>query len=116
TQVSDAGLAELNKCRRLVRLNLAATPVTEVGLMHLKGLPLKQLNLSGNTRITSAALEALAAIDSLETLDFDGTGVDDTGLKLIKGLKHLRVLHLDGTQVTVDGVVDLQKALPQLVI
>ena len=38
----------------------------------------------------------------------------DAGLEHLKELKQLKYLNLSGTNVTDDGVQDLQKALPSL--
>ena len=40
------------------------------------------------------------------------TSTADAGLKELKDLKQLTFLGLTGAQVTVDGMADLQKALP----
>ena len=44
------------------------------------------------------------------------TRVSDAGLTHLKELKTLRWLHLDGPQVSVGGVKELQKALPNCTI
>ncbi|MEK6239056.1 MAG: hypothetical protein N2C14_30440 [Planctomycetales bacterium] len=48
----------------------------------------------------------------LKELDLDETGITDAGLTHLKGLKNLRKLGIRRTQVTSEGVADLQKALP----
>ena len=71
---------------------LSETPVTDVGIEHLRGLTqLCELALA-NTRIT------------------------DAGLKHLHGLAQLQWLVLHNTAVTDAGVTELKKALPDLQI
>src|SRR6185312_13263815 len=55
TSVGDIDLPALQSCRRLRRLCLNATAVTDKGLMTVATLPLVQLSL-GETEITDAGL------------------------------------------------------------
>ena len=59
TKVTDAGLKELGKLKRLTALHLNNTKVTDAGLKELKELKqLEFLNLS-NTQVTDAGLKEL---------------------------------------------------------
>jgi Leucine-rich repeat (LRR) protein len=73
-------------------LSLDATPITDAGLAHLKGLT------------------------NLKTLYLTGTQVTDAGLPHLKALTKLRTLFLIKTKVTAQGVAELQKALPEATI
>lgn len=99
--------------RRVVRVELNGTPVTDAGLQHLKGLDhLERLGLN-QTRITDAGLEHLRGLNRLQVLGLMGTQITDAGLEHIKGLNQLHVLWLDGTQVTDQGETKLKQALPK---
>ena len=90
--VGDADLAELPALCELRTVWLDNTQVTDVGLASLSHLKnLRELSL-GNTKLTDAGLIHLASLTSLERLD------------------------LSGTQATGDGVNELQRRLPNLVI
>jgi len=134
-QVSDDDLAYLTCLTSLQRLLLKNTSVTDAGLKHLKGLTtlhwlylndtritdagletlnfpaLQTLDLS-NTHVTDAGLVYMCRLTALEELNLRGTQVTDAGLEYLKGLTPLRILDLDDTKVSVDGVARLQQALP----
>ena len=65
TQLTDAGLAGLNRFSHLESLALDRTSVTDVGLEHLRRL------------------------ESLEELQLNGSQVTDAGLTVLEGLPHL---------------------------
>ena len=81
-----------NEQGEVVELSLHDTKITDVGLVHLKGLTeLQKLNLSRSN-------------------------ITDAGIVHLKGLTKLQSLGLLGTQVTDAGVAHLQKALPNCLI
>jgi hypothetical protein len=57
-------------------------------------------------------LKELAGVRGLRTLYLDRTQVTDAGLKELSGLKGLKNLYLSKTRVTKAGVKELRKALP----
>ncbi|MGE3806601.1 MAG: hypothetical protein AB7K24_18190 [Gemmataceae bacterium] len=87
TRIGNAGLKHVASMKRLQVLNLWSTSLDDVGLAHLKALPLRELNLSE-------------------------TAVSDAGLEAIVGLTELRRLNLENTRVTQRGVRRLQLSLP----
>src|SRR5438874_4326071 len=93
--------------------------------MVLVGVGLLLACLSGAARADEAsAVKAVEKLGGTVTRDdklpgkpvigvnLAGTQVTDAGLKELKDLKQLTYLDVSGTQVTADGVADLQKALP----
>jgi hypothetical protein len=107
--VTDAGLMHLKGLSKLEILYLKNTQVTDAGLVHLKGLSkLKLLDLSA-TQITDAGLVHLKGLSKLWFLNLADTAVTDAGLKHLKGLSNLRNLILYDTQVTDAGLVHLKR-------
>ena len=69
--------------------------VTDAGLAYLERLPrLRMLNLD-NTRITDAGLATLSRMGSLEEIDIERTKVTVAGLAHLRALKGLRELTLN---------------------
>ncbi|MGE5193825.1 MAG: hypothetical protein ACM3U2_15115 [Deltaproteobacteria bacterium] len=55
-------------------------------------------------------------IPEVEEIWLDGTRATDAGLLHLRPLKGLKHLHVHGSRVTDDGIAELQRALPGLVI
>jgi hypothetical protein len=88
-----------------------------VDLSCVQYLPqLQSLELTGDRRITDAALVHFKALTHLKQLVLTGTQVTDAGLENLKGLTELKLLLLVGTQVTDEGVRKLRQALPNCTI
>ena len=117
TAINDEGLKYLNKhlkgLMRLIGLRLNDTQVGDDGLKHLiSGLTnLRQLNVS-NTLVSDKGLKHLNGLTNPHILLLENTQISDGGLKHLCGLKTLSLLSLENTQVTKEGVIELQKALP----
>jgi internalin A len=109
---TDAALAHVGRLTRLKWL-IVIRPLSDAGLVHLKGLEsLTDLHLSG-TQITDAGLAHLKGLTNLSSIDLSETKVSDAGVVHLKGLAKLEVLYLGRTQVTDAGLVHL-KGLTQL--
>ena len=106
---NPALMAHLKGLTQLEDLRLAATKVTDAGLVHLKGLVnLQHLSLQFNSGVTDAGLAHLKRLTKLEYLGLDDTMVTDAGLEHLKGLTNLEILLLNDTQVTDAGLVYLK--------
>jgi hypothetical protein len=57
-------------------------------------------------------LKHIKVLPNVRELSFHGKNVTDAGLEKLKGLTGLRPLNLCNTQVTVQGIEELRKALP----
>ena len=107
TTVTDAGLEHLAKLEKLQVLNLHQTEVTDAGLQGLAGLKeLTHLHLH-NTAVADDGLSWLTGIPNLKTLWLHATRVSDNGLKHLAKIKSLEWLTLDGTRVTAAGIREL---------
>ena len=72
------------------------------------------INFQSYNKVTDEGLKHLGTLTNLEYLQILGSSaVTDAGLDHLVGLKHLRSLSLLGTQVTEEGVAELQKKLPE---
>ena len=129
TSVTDASVRDLARAdtglKKLLDLNLGFTKVTDAGVMALarpdgglKGLT--SLSLSG-TQVTDSGLKELARADtSCKMLEFlylsYNSRITDAGLKELAsgnwGLRALKCLSLNKTQVTDAGVAALRRTKP----
>ncbi len=107
TQVTDAGLVHLEGLTQLEMLNLVKDNITDTGLEHLKGLTQLHDLFLGYTKISDAGLAKLKGLTQLESLDLSGTRVTDAGLDHLKGLTHLQTLFLAETPITGAGLAKL---------
>ena len=103
TDATDDDLRRLagDEFHAVTSVLLASTRVSDEGLTHLAGLPLRELDL-GRTNVTSAGLEHVARLP-IERLDLTGTVVDDRALEHLKSMP-LRVVVLRDTKITGVGL------------
>jgi uncharacterized protein YjbI with pentapeptide repeats len=108
SKVTDEGLLQLAGLRRLHTLDLSSTGVTDAGLVHLQEINnLQKLNLYG-TKITGAGLAHLRGRAGLRWLNLNRTRLTDEGLSHLEGLTGLEEIYLDGTQITDAGLAHLK--------
>jgi hypothetical protein len=115
TPITDNGLSHLSQMRSLRYLDLNGTQVTGEGLRHVAQHPIETLYLH-IAPISDAGMASLAGMAQLQTLGLSKTMISDAGLKHLFGLQALRWVALDGTKVTGEGMLQLQRALPGLQI
>jgi len=133
TRITDTGLAQLKTCRQLQSLSLAGTRVTGDGLAQLAECTelttlvldtaklndrgagnlapfakLTTLNLNGNNSLTDKVFTALAGLPELKVVSLQGTQVSDTGLPQLAKLAAITHLDLGNTLVTDAGVGQLK--------
>ena len=114
SKVTDAGLKEIAGLKNLHFLLLAGTKVTDAGLKELAGLKnLQELDLDEVAEITDAGLKELAVLENLQSLNLRFTNVTDAGLKELAGLKNLLRVYCSGSHVTDAGEKQLRSALPK---
>jgi hypothetical protein len=68
------------------------------------------------TEFGDAELDSLADLESYVVLDLEGTAITDRGLAPLKNRGTLQFLILRKTQVTPDGVWELQQTIPHVCI
>ena len=74
---------------------------------------LNNLVLNECKGITNASLRRLVECRQLQRVELKNTNISDEGLAELKTMSGLKLLQLQGTQVTAPGVEALRKALPQ---
>jgi hypothetical protein len=118
SKLSAEGVMRLAECEKVTSLFLCGNHIGGEGFARLGALTrLTYLNLEG-TRCTDNDVAALAPLlTNLIYLDLGyNPGVTDAGLRHLAGLKTLASLRLYETKVTDDGVAELKKALPRLIV
>lgn len=111
--ITDSELKDLAPLKNLTVLNLGYTQVTDAGLKELAPLKnLTTLSLRG-TKVTGVGFRSLAPLKNFTSLDLCATPVTDAGLREIASLKNLTTLDIKAILGTVEGVKDLQRALPK---
>jgi F-box and leucine-rich repeat protein 14 len=105
--VGDGGLAHLTARAQLLTLRLKGSQISDRSVAEMGKLAqLRNLSIARTSRITSAALEALARAPALKILDLAGcVGLTDRGLEALVGLRELRHLNLERCRgISNDGV------------
>lgn len=106
----------IEPARKLTLLGLIDVPLSDTGLVEVRGLTkLRHLDLS-RTQITSVGLEHIRGLTELVSLNLAGTLVRDDGLAHLEGLTMLKQLYLPSTHVSDTAVVRLRRALPYCLI
>ena len=109
TKITNAGLKEIKRFKKLTNLSLINTAITDDGLKEIRELKqLTALYLS-KTMITDAGLKEIADLNQLIELFLTDTQVTDVGLQEISKLSRLRQLDLSGTRITDAGLKELAR-------
>lgn len=124
-------LAELGALENLVSLNLSGAVLNDIGadkpglkeeqrqtldgLEKLAGLrKLERLDLS-RTPVNAAGLRALTGLGQLRELRLAlAKNIDDAAVPILAEMKSLRVVMLEGTRITAEGIARLRTARPEL--
>jgi Leucine-rich repeat (LRR) protein len=116
SQMTDVGLSHLKGLTRLERLAIQCNSISDRGLAHLQGLEkLQELYLGlSNREITDEGLADLEGLKDLEVLDLQCSQVTNRGLEHLKGLPKLREVRYGGSRVTDEGFKKLQEETPSL--
>jgi len=95
TRISDEGLLAIRPARQIQDLNLLyAEMITDLGLNAIKEWKnLKRLNVRG-TRIADDTLAVVGKLTQLESLDVANTGITDSGLEALASLTSIKHLAL----------------------
>jgi len=101
---TDADMKYVGKVPSLRGITLVKCPITDAGMIHLKGMRnVTGLNLNG-TQVSDKTLEYIGPMADLKELHLARTAVTDAGLTHLRGLKKLEFLGLGRTSVTDKGI------------
>ena len=89
---------------QLVRLDVAATAITDRSAPVLAGFTALRVLRAGFTAFGDDALDAFAPLRVLESCSLNNTAVTDRGLAALKKLPALHAIHLAGTVVSSDAI------------
>src|ERR1700691_2704297 len=98
--VTDEGVAAIKDWNRLKRLNLHGTKAGDTALEHIAGLTLLESLDVGSTLMTDVGLERLTMLTNLKDLTRGGNELGDAGLQALRQLPALTFLDLSGRQGT----------------
>lgn len=111
--LSDNAVLSLMKLMPEVeRLRLCRALNGDEFLKQLDAPKLDTLSILG-TRITDEGLQELGKLKNLRNLELEEIKITDRGLNYLNQLTQLRRLNVRKTNVSVDGVAKLRKALPK---
>jgi Leucine-rich repeat (LRR) protein len=82
-QVTDEGVSAIRGWKRLRRLNLRGTKITDMTLGHLAGMSTLDI---GFVQFTDSGLENLVLLPSLKELTIGGNKLTDAGLRFLRQL------------------------------
>lgn len=114
TRITDLGLQQLKNAPGIIELNLYyAEQITDEGMAAIKSWKkLKRINLRG-TKVTDTTLEHLANVTTLESIDVGFAQITDVGLDRLSPLVNLKELVIGGNKLTDNGLQALRQ-LPNL--
>src|SRR5215468_11648178 len=102
--VTDEGIAAIKGWKKLKRLNLHGTKVSDTSLEHISGITaLESLNV-GSVMLTDVGLERLTTLPNLKELTMGGNELGDAGLQALRQMPTLNYLDLSGRQGTDSNV------------
>lgn len=115
TALEDDDIFLIGSLKRIIRLHLGNSNITDTGIRHLAGLnSLRELKLAENIHLTDAGLAHLQGLTGLVRLDLSGCGrITDSGLQSLSKMMSLEHLKLGKTNINGSGISYLA-GLPKL--
>ncbi len=98
-KITDVGISYIRGWKKLARLNLHGTDVTDISMTQfVSGMTaLRSLDI-GYTLVGNLGLESLASLPQIEDLAIGGNKINGGGLHVLEGLPKLTNLSLTGKQ------------------
>jgi len=103
TPVSNKGLAHVAACKRLKRLSLWRTRITDLGMDYLRNLEDLELLDIQETKVTEAALAHLKHLPRLKKLK-QTIELSDEGIELLARFPHRPVTSVHARRITAQGM------------
>ena len=102
--VTDEGLSAIKNWKKLKRLVLHGTKVSDTALEHIAGIGTIEVLDLGSVMLTDVALERLTVLPNLKALTIGGNELGDAGLQALRQMPGLTYLDLSGRQGTDSNV------------
>jgi hypothetical protein len=102
--VTDEGLAAVKQWKKLKRLNVHGTKISDTTLDHISGIPTLEALDIGSSLVTDVGIERLSSLPNLKELTMGGIELGDAGLQALRLLPGLTYLDLNGRQGTDSNV------------
>lgn len=102
--VTDEGLAAIKGWKKLQRLNVHGTKISDTSLEHISGITTIESLDVGSSMVTDVGLEQLSSLPKLKELTIGGNELGDAGLQALRLLPGLTYLDLNGRQGTDSNV------------
>src|SRR3954447_26934034 len=102
--VTDEGLAAIKGWKRLKRLNVHGTKISDTTLEHISGITTLEAVNVGSAMIADVGLERLTTLPNLKELTMGGNELGDAGLQALRQMPGLTYLDLTGRQGTDSNV------------
>jgi len=102
--VTDEGLAAIKEWKKLKRLNVHGTKISDTTLDHIAGISTLEAVNIGSAMITDVGLERLTSLPNLKELTMGGNELGDAGLQALRQMPGLTYLDLIGRQGTDSNV------------
>ena len=96
--VTDEGVAAIQDWKKLRRLNLHGTKAGDTALEHIAGITALESLDVGSTLMTDVGLERLTSLPNLKELTMGGNELGDAGLQALRQMPTLTYLDLSGRQ------------------
>ncbi len=96
--VTDEGVAAIQNWKQLRRLNLHGTKAGDTALEHIAGMTALESLDVGSTLMTDVGLERLTMLTNLKELTMGGNELGDAGLQALRQMPTLTYLDLSGRQ------------------
>src|SRR5262249_30160375 len=98
--VTDEGLAAIKGWRKLRRLNVHGTKISDTTMEHIAGITTLEELDAGSAMITDVGLERLTSMPNLKRLTIGGNKLGDGGLQALREMPGITYLDLNGRQGT----------------
>jgi Leucine-rich repeat (LRR) protein len=103
-QVTDEGMAAVKNWKRLKRVNVRGSKITDTTLEHLSGIQTLESLDAGFAQVTDVGLDNLISLPNLKELTIGGNKLTDMGLESLRQIPGLTYLDLSGVQRTDSGL------------
>jgi hypothetical protein len=113
SSVDDQSIAQIGNLPKLHQLYLSKTRIGDAAVQQIvnRYAAIDVLHI-GRTQVTDRGVNALVALPNLQRLRLENKGVTDASVGLLMRLKELRMLWLQESKISADGVTRLFEALP----